>query len=197
MIEYETTMVMRPELAGDQVEAMLDRVREVLKGQGGKLLALSHWGKKRLAYDIAKQGRGIYVLAHYLGQGPAVAELERNLRINDSIMRFMTIRLATDVSPQSRQEVAYVRPEYESFEQQAADEPSEFSGDNDYRDRDRGDRDRGDRDRDRDRGDRPFRRGPDAPQERAAEGAGLAAPAPSGGPDKVSAAKTASSEEML
>ncbi len=116
MTEYETTMVMRPDLGGDAIETMLDRVREVVKTQGGKLLALDHWGKKKLAFEIKKQARGIYVHAQYLGQKGLVAELERNLRISDSILRYETIRMAKDVDPVTREEKAYVKPQYEAEE---------------------------------------------------------------------------------
>lgn len=112
MTEYETTMVMRPDLGGDAIEGTLDRVREVLKTQGGKLLAINHWGKKKLSFDIKKQSRGIYVHAQYLGQKGLVAELERNLRITDNILRYETVRVARDVDPATREEKAYVKPVY-------------------------------------------------------------------------------------
>jgi small subunit ribosomal protein S6 len=112
MTEYETTMVMRPDLGGDAIEGTLDRVREVVKTQGGKLLAINHWGKKKLAFDIKKQSRGIYVHAQFLGQKGLVAELERNLRITDNVLRYETVRVARDVDPVSREEKAYVKPVY-------------------------------------------------------------------------------------
>jgi len=49
MTEYETTMVVRPDISGDVIESTLDRVREAVKKSGGKLVALNHWGKKKLA----------------------------------------------------------------------------------------------------------------------------------------------------
>lgn len=112
MTEYETTMVMRPDLGGDAIEGTLDRVREVVKTQGGKLIAINHWGKKKLSFDIKKQSRGIYVHAQYLGQKGLVAELERNLRITDNILRYETVRVARDVDPATREEKAYVKPVY-------------------------------------------------------------------------------------
>jgi small subunit ribosomal protein S6 len=112
MTEYETTMVLRPDLGGDAVETTLDRVREVLKTGGGKLLAINHWGKKKLAYDVKKQPRGIYVHTQFLGKGGLVAELERNLRISDNVLRFMTIQVAVNVDPKSKDEKQYVRPSY-------------------------------------------------------------------------------------
>lgn len=120
LTEYETTVVMRADVGGDAIEATLDKVRDAVRGRGGKLLALNHWGKKKLAYDIAKQTRGVYVHAQYLGQGTMVHEIERNLRISDSVLRFLTVRVAEGVSGDERQEVDYVRPSYEE-----ADEASE------------------------------------------------------------------------
>ena len=117
LTEYETTLVVRPDVSGDNVEAMLDRVREVVRGQGGKLVAINHWGKRKLAYEIAKQTRGIYVHTHYLGPQHLVAELERNLRISDIVMRFLTVRLAEKVLPDERQEREYVRPQYDAADE--------------------------------------------------------------------------------
>lgn len=113
LTEYETTVVIRPDIGGDAVEATLDRVRDVLKGQDGKLLAINHWGKKKLAYEIKKHVRGIYVNTHYLGGNTLVQELERNLRISDNVLRFMTIRMSENVGIDERQEQAYVRPQYD------------------------------------------------------------------------------------
>lgn len=122
MTEYETTVVMRPDLTGDVIESTLDRVREVVKTQGGKLLAIDHWGRKKLAYEIKKQARGIYVHTQYLGGKGLVAELERNLRISDNVLRYETIRVARDVDPSGREEKQYVRPQYEAEEAIAAEE---------------------------------------------------------------------------
>ncbi len=141
MTEYETTVVVRPDISGDVIEATLDRVRDAVKKSGGKLVALNHWGKKKLAYPIAKHTRGIYVQAHYLGQGGLVAEVERNLRISDSVLRFLTVKVGEDVTADERQEKEYVRPTYEAQAEEVDEEP--MFGREDRRDRDR-DRDRDD-----------------------------------------------------
>lgn len=122
MTEYETTMVMRPDLGGDAIETTLDRVRDVVKSQGGKLIAINHWGKKKLAFEIKKQARGIYVHAQYLGGKGLVAELERNLRISDHILRYETLRVARDVDPTTREEAQYVKPQYEVEETEPREE---------------------------------------------------------------------------
>jgi len=123
LTEYETTMVVRPDIGGDAVEATLDRVREAVKARGGKLIAINHWGKKRLAYPIKKQSRGTYVHAQYLGASDLVAEVERNLRISDTILRFLTVKVAVDIDPATRDEQAYTRPQYEA--EMANEEPTD------------------------------------------------------------------------
>jgi small subunit ribosomal protein S6 len=125
MTEYETTMVLRPDLGGDAVETTLDRVREVVKNGGGKLLAINHWGKKKLAFDVKKQPRGIYVHTQFLGKGGLVAELERNLRISENVLRYLTIQVGANVDPKSKEEKQYVKPSYE-VEEPAAEEQHGF-----------------------------------------------------------------------
>lgn len=114
LTEYETTVVIRANVGGDAVEAALDRMRDVIKSRNGKLLAINHWGKKKLAYEIEKQTRGLYVHTHYLGGNDVVAELERNFRINDHVLRFLTIKLNEQVIGDEHEEQAYVRPEYDA-----------------------------------------------------------------------------------
>jgi len=138
MTEYETTVVVRPDISGDVIESTLDRVREAVKKSGGKLVALNHWGKKKLAYPIKKHTRGIYVQAHYLGKEGLVAEVERNLRISESVLRFLTIKIGIDVTPDQREEKEYVRPHYEAQADVPDEEP--MFGRDDRRDRERDDR---------------------------------------------------------
>jgi small subunit ribosomal protein S6 len=140
LTEYETTVVIRPDIGGDVVEGTLDKVREVVRNGGGKLVAINHWGKKKLAYEIEKHARGIYVHTHYLGGNQLVTELERNLRISDNVLRFLTVRLAEGVSAEEREEQAYVRPQYE-VEEAAGDEGAEFGAEDEFQaSEDEGDR---------------------------------------------------------
>ena len=121
MNEYETTLVLRPDISGETIEGALDRVRDVVSKTGGKLLSIDHWGKKRLAYEIQKHTRGIYVQASFLGAGPLVGELERNLRINASVLRFLTLKLASGVNADDRETKDYVKPEYDAVEAETAE----------------------------------------------------------------------------
>ena len=113
MTEYETTLVLRPDISGEVIEGTLDKVRETV-ANGGKLLAINHWGKKRLAYEVAKHSRGVYVHTHYLGAGAVVAEIERNLRLSENVLRFLTVKIEDGVAPEDRESREYVTPEYDA-----------------------------------------------------------------------------------
>ena len=69
---------------------------------GGKVLTVDNWGKRKLAYEIAKQLKGIYLYWQYLGTAGLVEELERNLRMLDSVIRYHTIKLDSNVDPNAR-----------------------------------------------------------------------------------------------
>jgi len=111
MNEYETTVILNPDLNLDALEGALDRARDSIKKSGGKILAVEHWGRRRLAYEIKKYGKGFYVHFQYLGANDLVSELERNLRITPSVLRFLTLKTAGRVDPTSREEKEYARPD--------------------------------------------------------------------------------------
>ena len=99
--EYETIYILRPNVDSADAEKVATRVREVTARLGATLTKVDTWGMRRLAYPIQKHTRGIYVYLRYVGFGDIVAELERNLRLLDSVMRFQTIVLADKIDPAS------------------------------------------------------------------------------------------------
>ena len=109
MREYETIFILRPELAGDAVDAFNARMKDVIASTNGKVIRLSNWGKKKLAYRVKKCTRGTYVHILYLAEGSTVTELERNLRLSDQIIRHLSVMLGKDVEPASRQVEADVK----------------------------------------------------------------------------------------
>jgi len=153
--EYETTVVLRPDISGDLVEGALDRIRGAIDKMDGTLLKINHWGRKKLAYSIAKHGRGVYVNAHFLGGGGLVAEIERNLRISDAVLRFLTVKISDRITTGDYEVSEYERPEYDAnFDEDDDDivgDGSEERGG--YRGRDRDDRH--DRNDHNDRNNRP------------------------------------------
>src|SRR5262249_28226803 len=88
--EYETIFILRPDTTTDGIQQVNQRVRGVIEQAGGTLLKLDNWGKRKLAYEIKKQLKGIYLYWQYLGSSGLVQELERNLRMMDSVIRYYT-----------------------------------------------------------------------------------------------------------
>ncbi len=100
--EYETIFLVKPDLTDDNVDKLKERVRGIVGREGGKVLRFTVWGKKKTLYPIAKQPRAIYVHASYLGDTRLVAEVERNLRIFDEVTRYLSVKLADEVDPETR-----------------------------------------------------------------------------------------------
>jgi small subunit ribosomal protein S6 len=115
--EYETIYILRHDVDNDVAEKVVDRARDVIKRLDGTLTKLDNWGKRKLAYPIQKNSRGIFVYLKYVGFSDLVAELERNLRLLDEVVRFQTVLLEEDIDPASvavdPDEVQYLHVEEE------------------------------------------------------------------------------------
>ena len=88
---YETLVVVHPE-KGMRMKEFVERFKKVIEGQEGTLSQVDEWGARDLAYRIEKQSRGYYTLLRYRASGRAVEELERNLKLTDGILRYLTVR---------------------------------------------------------------------------------------------------------
>lgn len=99
MIGYETTYIMRADISDDANKSFLEKLKGIIAAHGGQVIAVEDWGKRRLAYAIEKETRGYYTYILYTGNNTLVAELERNLRINEQAMRFLTVKLENDFDP--------------------------------------------------------------------------------------------------
>ena len=95
--EYETIYILRPNTDREIADGVANRVSDAIKGEGGLLTQAELWGSRRLAYPIKKHYRGTYVYVKYLGRGGTVGELERQLRLNDAVIRFQTIQLGDNI----------------------------------------------------------------------------------------------------
>lgn len=100
--EYETVYILRPNANSDQVQEVNARVRKIIEETGGKVLRLDNWGKRKLAYEIRKQLKGIYLYWLYLGNAALVHEIERNLRMMDACIRYFTVAVDENVHPEVR-----------------------------------------------------------------------------------------------
>ncbi|MEJ2156780.1 MAG: 30S ribosomal protein S6 [Desulfobacteraceae bacterium] len=100
MRRYETIMIVDPDLSEDDRTSLLSRVKEIIPQQQGVLLKEDLWGTKKLAYEIKKKPRGFYARFDYCGMGPAVDELERFFRIDDGVLKYLTVQLAEEADPE-------------------------------------------------------------------------------------------------
>lgn len=98
--EYETIYILRPDIDADGAERIGSRLAEVVGRESGRLTKVETWGRRRLAYDIAKHRRGVYVYLKYFGGGKVVSEVERNLRLFDGVLKYQTVLVRNDVEVQ-------------------------------------------------------------------------------------------------
>ncbi len=89
---YETIAITSADRPDDDILAMIDRYRAVIEGRKGLVGKIEKWGKRKLAYEIKKVSKGFYLLFDYAGQAEVVDELERNFKIDDQILKFMTVK---------------------------------------------------------------------------------------------------------
>lgn len=89
--KYETTFILEPGLDENKVNEEVEKVSSWIKDLNGEILEVQRWGKRRLAYEINRKRDGIYTMVLYQGGGPLVKEVERRLRLNESVMRSLTV----------------------------------------------------------------------------------------------------------
>ena len=97
MREYETMFVIQPEISEEGTAAILEKVDAELTRHGTTRLLCEDWGKRKLAYEIDKFQKGHYRILRYLDDGAVVADLERQLRLEESVLRFLTVLVDEDV----------------------------------------------------------------------------------------------------
>ncbi|MFL5379245.1 MAG: 30S ribosomal protein S6 [Myxococcales bacterium] len=100
--EYETIFLVRPDLAEDLVDKIVERMRGIVHRDGGKVIKVENWGKKKTAYEVKKNLRAIFIRFDYLGATRAVAEFERNLRMTDDVLKYQSLKLAEAVDASTR-----------------------------------------------------------------------------------------------
>jgi len=102
MREYETVFIVRPQLNQPMILDLVKRLVGVLEKAGGRLIKVDSWGTRILAYPIAHCTKGMYLYWRYLGGSDTVAELERNLRNLDTVLRYHTVKVDEDIVPDAR-----------------------------------------------------------------------------------------------
>ncbi len=99
MRRYETIFIVKSSTGEDEITAILDKVESIITGDGGTVLTVDKWGLKKLAYLIKKEAQGYYVYIDYAAVPAAVAEIERIFKIDDRLLKYMTLKLADSCDP--------------------------------------------------------------------------------------------------
>jgi small subunit ribosomal protein S6 len=126
MRRYETVWVVNGDLPDEEVKSTIDKFTTIITNQGGTLINLEEWGRKKLAYKIGATWRGCYLKADFVGQPATVKELERNYRIDDRVIRYLTFKKTDEVDMEAVQaEIARVQEarQAKAMEAAAAEEP--------------------------------------------------------------------------
>ena len=124
---YETLILLHPDQGESGEQAMVTRIQNLLESLGGKVTQVQSWGIREMAYPIAKQRRAFYVLFEYHASAAALAEAERNLKLMDAVIRFVSVRQAENAPPTPPPASRRVDRERGEEDAQQASEASEES----------------------------------------------------------------------
>jgi small subunit ribosomal protein S6 len=107
--EYETIYLLKAETPDDQVEEIKERLRGVVSREGGKVIKFTNQGKRKTAFPVAKNAKALFIHCLYVGRPGIVQELERNLKMIDSVTKFQSVKVADGVDFDARQVEADVK----------------------------------------------------------------------------------------
>ena len=93
MRDYEVVYIIKPGFDDEKYNAIVERYNTLIQNNGGEIVKVDLWGKRRLAYEIEKLREGYYVLVQFKAETALPEELERNLKIADDIMRYLVVRM--------------------------------------------------------------------------------------------------------
>ena len=93
MANYESVLIARQDLGAAQVNTLVSDLSEVIKKEGGEVVKVDNWGLKNLAYRIKKNRKGHYVLLNIVAPAKAIFEYERLVRLNEDVIRYMTVKV--------------------------------------------------------------------------------------------------------
>lgn len=93
---YETLFVIKPTLTEEEITAEIAKIKSVLTKEGAEVLATDDMGMRKLAYPVEKNNRGYYTVLLFKAEGTVINELERNLRIGEEVLKFLTVKYSKD-----------------------------------------------------------------------------------------------------
>ena len=97
MRNYEIIFIVRPDATEEDVDKLISQMEGVATGAGGKIDKVEKMGRRRLAYRVAKQREGIYILFRVQGSGDTVKEFERRLKVIDTVIKYLSVRIDEDL----------------------------------------------------------------------------------------------------
>ena len=131
MRRYETIFIIPADLTEDEINALIERYQSIITKNKGMVIKVEKWGKRKMAYEIKKQIRGFYVLMDLVSDSAVITELERNFKIDEKILKFMTIKKedAVDLKEIEKEIAAASAPSatVEGSAEKASEAPLEIS----------------------------------------------------------------------
>ena len=100
--EYETVLILKPDANKSQIKRIVTNVQEMFADGGASLISADNWGLRTLAYPIRRNTRGIYLYLRFLGGSDTVLNFEQKLRLTESILRYLTVKVDEDIDPTAR-----------------------------------------------------------------------------------------------
>ncbi len=93
MRRYETIFIADPDLGEEDVKGITEKIKGLIEAKGGQVEKAEDWGTRKLAYEVKKKSRGHYLYIKFSGKSDLVAELERNLRINEGVIKYQSVQV--------------------------------------------------------------------------------------------------------
>jgi len=112
---YETIFILRPDLGESVQKEAIRRFESIVRASAGEVIETDEWGFRELAYHIKGERRGFYVRLDYGGNGATMNEIERNLKLSDSVLRYLSVLVDSDVEPPT------IRAELEAHRRRSAE----------------------------------------------------------------------------
>lgn len=99
---YESITILKPTLTDEEVAEVIEKIKVIIEEAGGEIVSSDNWGKRKLAYEVKKERRGIYIVQHFKVKGSTIIALEQHYRFSESIIKYMTIRIEEEALGQSQ-----------------------------------------------------------------------------------------------
>jgi len=97
MHRYESIFIVRPSLSDEDTAKVIDKMKGVVE-KSGTVMKVENWGRKKLAYEVKRERKGTFVYLNFEAKGDVIGELERSYRLEDSVLKFLTVRLKPTTS---------------------------------------------------------------------------------------------------